>query len=285
MGKPKYVAYPPILDPSQRTGAIGGLYGQGLEFLNQGADYLTEGAQRFFQPSFDFAFDVLQPFSEQIGPYTDAIMRQSRRSFEQMLPYQEQAFQKAGAFFTPDFLKARSESIYDQQQTEQDFLTKLMFGLTETGVNLGQNLVSQNLQGAQLGLQTSQLGGSWLDQLLGQQFQVEQGNVDLENAKRQMDRANQFDWGNLMQTAAPFASFIPGVGPLLSAGLSIGGSATSQAQGLGGGGGFGDYLSNMMTMNAIREQLDGRNSITSSSGTGFRNPSNDWFYSGSIGNY
>ena len=241
MGKPKYVAYPNVLEPGARRTDIDLLESLGREFSQQ-------GAQRFFQPSFDFAFDVMQPFSEQIGPYTDAIMRQSRRSFEQMLPYQEQAFQKAGAFFTPDFLKARSESIYDQQQTEQDFLTKLMFGLTETGVNLGQNLISQNLQ-------ASQFGGTWLDALLGQQFQVEQGNVDLENAKRQVDRANQFDWGNLMQTVAPFASFIPGVGPLLSAGLQIGGGAVSQSQGLGGGGGFGDYLSNMTTMNAIKDQL------------------------------
>lgn len=243
MGDPKYVAYPNILDQFQRTGAISDLFGTGQEFLQQ-------GAEKFLQPSFDFAFNLLQPFSEQIGPYTDAIMRQSRRGFEQLLPYQEQAFQKAGAFFTPDFLKARSQSIYEQGQTEQDFLTKLMFGLTETGVNLGQNILGQNLQ-------ASQLGGSWIDSLLQQQFGVEQANVDLENAKRQMDRANRFDWGNLMSSVAPFASMIPGVGPILSAGLSIGGQATSQAQGFGGGG-IGDYFSNMMATNAIREQLGAR---------------------------
>ena len=190
MGKPKYVAYPQILDPSQRTGAIGGLYGQGLDFLNQGSDYFTEGAQRFIQPSFDTAFDIMQPFSEQIGPFTDASLRQSRQSFLDYLPYQEQLFQRQGAFFTPDLGKARGDLITKQGQQEQDFLTKLMFGLTEQGVGLGQNLISQNLQGAQLGLQTSQLGGTWLDRLLQQQFTTERGNVDLENEKRALDLAN-----------------------------------------------------------------------------------------------
>src|SRR3990167_1964903 len=144
MGKPKYVAYPQILDPSQRTGAIGGLYGQGLEFLN-------ECAQQYFQPSFDFAFDVMKPFSEQISPFTDASLRQSRQSFQDYLPYQEQLLQKQGAFFTPDLGKARGDLITKQGQQEQDFLTKLMFGLTEQGVGLGQNLISQNLQASQLG--------------------------------------------------------------------------------------------------------------------------------------
>ena len=187
MGKPKYVAYPPVLDQSQRQGAIGGLYGQGLEFLNQGANYIDQGAGRFIQPSFDYAFDIMRPFSEQIGPFTDASLRQSRRSFEQYLPYQEQLFQKQGAFFTPDLGKARGELISRQGEQEQDFLTKLMFGLTQQGVGLGENILSQNLQGAQLGLQESQLGGTWLDRLLQQQYTVERGNVDLENAKRALD--------------------------------------------------------------------------------------------------
>ena len=242
MGKPKYVAYPPILDPSQRTGAIGGLYGQGLEFLN-------EGAQQYFQPSFDFAFDVMQPFSEQISPFTDASLRQSRQSFLDYLPYQEQLFQKQGAFFTPDLGKARGDLITRQGQQEQDFLTKLMFGLTETGVGLGQNLLNTNLQ-------ASQMGGSWLDALLQQQFGTERANVNLENTKRAQDQANQFDWGKLMQSAAPFANLIPGVGPFISAGLSIGGGALSQSQGMGDTGmGFGDYFSNMNAYNSIQDQL------------------------------
>jgi len=225
MGSPQYVAYPNILELGARRTDIDLLESLGREVSQQ-------GAQRFFQPSFDFAFDVMQPFSEQIGPFTQASMREIQRLLPERLAQQEQLFQKQGAFFTPDLQKAQQSIFSEVGQTQEDFLTRLIFGLTEQGVGLGQNLVGQSLNAANM-------GGSWLQNLLTQQFGVEGANVDLENAKRQMDRANQFDWGNLMQTSAPFASFIPGVGPLLSAGLSIGGGSVSQAQGLGGGGGFG----------------------------------------------
>ena len=319
MGKPKYVAYPQILDPSQRTGAIGGLYGQGLEFLNQGADYFTEGAQRFIQPSFDTAFDIMQPFSEQIGPFTQASMREIQRLLPERLAQQEQLFQRQGAFFTPDLQKAQQSIFSEVGQTQEDFLTKLMFGLTEQGVGLGQNLISQNLQGSQLGLQASQLGGTWLDALLQQQFGTERANVNLENTKIAQDLTKKaqgnaaqrfgskffdplgmgygdamfgidssasyspytydgsgsgfgsgsgYDFGSLLQKAAPFANFIPGVGPALSAGLSIGGDILSS----GGQQSFQDYFSNMMATNAVQEQLGGGygSPIMTSAGQGWR---------------
>ena len=77
-----------------------------------------------------------------------------------------------------------------------------------------------------------------------------------------------YDFGSLLQKAAPFANFIPGVGPALSAGLSIGGDILSS----GGQQSFQDYFSNMMATNAVQEQLGGGygSPIMTSAGQGWR---------------
>src|SRR3990167_1045861 len=253
-GSPSYVPYQNILSEQQR--------GQGIETLfGQGAEFIREGILPRVRPTFDLAFDILQPFSEQLAPFTQATLREQRKGFERLLPYQEQAFQKAGAFFSPDFLKARGDLISEQSLRESDFLTKLMFGLTETGVGLGQNLLT-------LGLQAGQLGGDFLQNLLAQQFNVETANVNLENERRKLDferqrqrqRQGSFGIGDILSSLALPTAFIPGIGPILSAGLSLGGAATSSFG--EGGGGFGDFMSRALLSSVVGEQLGGIGSLS-----------------------
>lgn len=249
---------------------ISSFFGPTQDFVSGVSDPFRQFLQQSqFTDPFGFAAEQTSAFGPLIEPFTDAAFRTSRRQFGEGLDQLDQRLQQQGAFFSGDRPDIIQRAQLGQQETEADFLSKLTLGLGELGVGLGTNLAQLGAQGQQalfqgesgllsntLGqqLQGTTTGLEGLAGLRNEQLGLEAEARGLENQRRVAQFQNQGDGflSNALGIAAPFASLIPGVGPLVSLGLSAASNATSA-----GGFDVGSFLGQSASSAFIGQQLGG----------------------------